>query len=78
MGQGHNNQGTTDVDIVHMSVSRLVNTWQGHQVPPLEAVLGNSSSDFNQTHPHFKSKLQNAQHCLTVYTDKWAPVKYIM
>lgn len=36
MGQGHNNQGTADVDTVHMSVSRLVNTWQGHQVAPLK------------------------------------------
>jgi hypothetical protein len=51
MGQGHNTQGTADVETVHMSVSRFINTSQGRQVVP-ETVLGNSSSDFETKAPH--------------------------
>jgi hypothetical protein len=51
MGQGHNTQGNADVGTIHMSVSHFVSTWQGRQVAP-EAVLDNSSSDFETKAPH--------------------------
>ena len=51
MGQGHNPQGNADVEKIHMSVSHFINTWQGRQVAP-EAVVGNSSSDFETKEPH--------------------------
>jgi hypothetical protein len=51
MGQGHNTQGNADVETIHTSVSHFINTWQGRQVVP-EAVLGNSSSDFETKAPH--------------------------
>jgi hypothetical protein len=51
MGQGHDIQGTADVDTIHMSVSHLVSTWQGCQVAP-EAVLANSLSDFETKATH--------------------------
>jgi hypothetical protein len=51
MGQGHNIQGTADIDTIHMSVSHLVSTWQGYQVAS-EAALANSLPDFETKATH--------------------------
>lgn len=61
MGQGHNTQGNADVGTIHMSVSHFVSTWQGRQVAP-EAVLDNSSSDFETKAPHTSRATYNKMH----------------
>lgn len=81
MGQGHNTQGSADVETINMSVSHSVNTWQGRQVAP-EAVLGNSTSDFETKAPHNSTatycKMHNIGLQLTLTGgDLWNTFKYI-